>query len=191
MGHVFDTRMVDRLEDPARLEFQNPEKLLALMKSPDGKGFLDFGVGTGYFAFPVYERFQGKGPFFGADIQPEMLSLLKERSLGRFGKEVLKGVLADSFPLPIEAESLGLIWMINVYHEVAERRQTLEELKRLLSPGGSLFIVDWKREETPSGPPMEERVAEVDLYDDLLSAGFDRIRSWDIYPWHMTVQAEK
>lgn len=52
MGHVFNPRMVERLEDPARLEFQNPEKLLSLMKPLDGKGFLDFGVGTGFSLFP-------------------------------------------------------------------------------------------------------------------------------------------
>ncbi|MCL4460526.1 MAG: class I SAM-dependent methyltransferase [Nitrospirae bacterium] len=191
MGHVFNPRMVERLEDPARLEYQNPEKLLSLMKPADGRGFLDFGVGTGFFAFPVYERFGDRGPFFGVDIQPEMLALLKERSLGRFRKEVLKPLLADSFPLPLEPDSIGLIWMVNVYHELDDRKGTLSELKRILSPGGSLFLIDWKREETPNGPPMEERVAEVDIYDDLLSAGFDRIRSWDIYPWHTTVQAEK
>ncbi|OOH84243.1 class I SAM-dependent methyltransferase [Leptospirillum ferriphilum] len=191
MGHVFNPRMVERLEDPARLEFQNPEKLLSLMKPLDGKGFLDFGVGTGFFAFPVYDRYGDKGPFFGVDIQPEMLALLKERSLGRYKREVLKTISASSFPLPLESESIGLMWMVNVYHEIDDRKKTLEELRRLLPPGGSLFLVDWKREETPSGPPMEERVAEVDLYDDLLEAGFDRIRSWDIYPWHMTVQVEK
>ena len=183
--------MVERLEDPARLEFQNPEKLLALMNPLDGRGCLDFGVGTGFFAFPVFERFGDKGPFYGADIQPEMLKLLKEKSLGRFKKEVLKTFLATSFPLPLESESIGLAWMVNVYHEIDDRKKTLEELRRLLSPGGSLFIVDWKREDTPSGPPLEERVEEVDLYDDLLASGFDRIRSWDIYPWHMTVQVEK
>ena len=83
------------------------------------------------------------------------------------------------------------MWMVNVYHELSDRKQTLEEILRLLSPGGSLFIVDWNRTETPVGPPLEERVADVDLYDDLLTAGFDRIRSWDIYPWHMTVQVLK
>lgn len=183
--------MVDRLEDPAREEFQNPKFLIEIMHPPKGQGFLDFGIGTGYFALPLYERFGGTDPFYGVDIQPEMLELLKDRSIKRFGKEVITPVLATKFPLPIPAGSIGLMWMVNVYHELSERKQTLEEILRLLSPGGSLFIVDWNRTETPVGPPLEERVADVDLYDDLLTAGFDKIRSWDIYPWHMTVQVLK
>lgn len=183
--------MVERLEDPAREEFQDPKLLIEIMHPAKGQGFLDFGIGTGYFALPLYERFGGPDPFYGVDIQPEMLELLKDRSIKRFGKEVITPVLATKFPLPIPAGSIGLMWMVNVYHELSERKQTLEEILRLLSPGGSLFIVDWKRTETPVGPPLEERVADVDLYDDLLTAGFDKIRSWDIYPWHMTVQVVK
>uniref|UniRef100_A0A7C3LTJ8 Class I SAM-dependent methyltransferase n=1 Tax=Leptospirillum ferriphilum TaxID=178606 RepID=A0A7C3LTJ8_9BACT len=191
MAHVFNPRMVDRLEDPAREEFQNPKLLIDIMHPLEGQGFLDFGIGTGYFALPVYERFGGSDPFYGVDIQPEMLELLKDRSIKRFGKEVIIPILGTNFPLPIPAGSIGLMWMVNVYHELADKKQTLEEILRLLSPGGSLFIVDWKKTETPFGPPLEERVTDVDLYDDLLTAGFDKLRSWDIYQWHMTVQVLK
>ncbi|MHB1285412.1 MAG: class I SAM-dependent methyltransferase [Leptospirales bacterium] len=189
MAHVFNPKMIDRLDDPKRLEDQNPVKLGEIIHPVPGKGFLDYGVGAGYFAFPLYEKFSGDGPFFGVDIQQEMLDILKKRSQERFGKEIIRPILFEGGNLPIGDGEIGAIWMVNVYHELDDRKATLTELLRILSPEGNLFIVDWKREETPSGPPMEERVLEVDLYDDLLSAGFDRIRSWDLYPWHMTVQA--
>ncbi len=189
MAHVFNPKMIDRLDDPNRLEYQNPKKLADIIHPVPGKGFLDYGVGAGYFAFPLYEIFSESGPFYGVDIQQEMLDILKTRSAERFSGEPIRPVLFSGGRLPIEDAQIGTIWMVNVYHELEDRKAVLRELFRILAPGGSLFIVDWKREETPLGPPLEERVPEVDLYDDLLSVGFDRIRSWDLYPWHMAVQA--
>lgn len=189
MAHVFNPKMIERLDDPKRLEYQNPRKLADIIHPVPGKGFLDFGVGAGYFAFPLYELFSETGPFHGVDIQQEMLDILKKRNIERFGKETIRPILFSGGRLPLSDGEVGVALMVNVYHELEDRKNTLAELFRILAPGGNLFIVDWKREDTPLGPPLEERVLEVDVYDDLLSSGFDRIRSWDLYPWHMTIQA--
>ncbi|MHB8423102.1 MAG: class I SAM-dependent methyltransferase [Leptospirales bacterium] len=191
MGHVFNPKMIERLDDPNRQEYQNPQKLADLIHPVEGKGFLDFGVGAGYFSFPLSERFSGNGPFYGLDIQQEMLDILRKRDIERTGKETIRPILFSGGHLPLSDGEIGIVLMVNVYHEIEDRRATLAELLRILSPAGSLFIIDWKKEETPLGPPLEERVPEVDIYDDLLSSGFDRIRSWDIYPWHVTIQAER
>jgi ubiquinone/menaquinone biosynthesis C-methylase UbiE len=41
-----------------------------------------------------------------------------------------------------------------------EPLRIIEESRRLLKKGGKLLIIDWKKEQTPEGPPMEIRVTE-------------------------------
>lgn len=81
--------------------------------------------------------------------------------------------------------------MANVFHELSESRAMIGEIFRTVSPSGQVFVIDWKNEETPKGPPVSERVSEVTLYDQLIDAGFTRIRSHDLYPWHYVVEALK
>ena len=41
------------------------------------------------------------------------------------------------------------------------------------------------------GPPLSERVPEVEIITSLLEAGFALIRSWEIYSMHLVVEAQK
>lgn len=189
MPHLFDPQNIERLEDPERRNFQNPVTVLDLMTFHLGGGFLDFGSGSGYFTFPAYDRFSDHGPFYAADIQPEMIEIFRKKSLERYGKEPISPLLIEDHKIPLPDMSLENVLMVNVFHELDNRKAVVAEIFRILKAGGSLFVVDWKKEETLKGPPVEERADETDIYDDLLSAGFTRIRSWDVYSWHIVVQA--
>jgi len=51
--------------------------------------------------------------------------------------------------------------MINLYHELEDPLKMLEESRRLLKKGGKLMIIDWKKGETPEGPPLELRLQKL------------------------------
>lgn len=187
--HRFDPKNIERLESPDRKVEQNPDSLFSLMGFSLGGGFLDFGAGSGYFTFPAYDRFKDHGPFYAADIQPEMLEIFRQKSRERYGGEPISTLDLSDHRIPLPDEAVENAIMVNVFHELDDREATLSEILRVLKKGGSLFIVDWKKIETPTGPPMEERAEEADIYDSLLAAGFTRIRSWDVYRWYVAVQA--
>ncbi len=189
MPHLFDPKNIERLEDPERTDFQNPSVVLDLMAFNLGGGFLDFGSGSGYFTFPAYDRFSDHGPFYAADIQTEMIQIFKKKSLEKYGKEPISPLVIQDHKIPLPEMAIENVLMVNVFHELDNPKSVLAEIFRILKAGGSLFVVDWKKEKTPKGPPPEERADEVDIYDDLLSAGFMKIRSWDVYSWHIVVQA--
>ena len=49
-------KLVARFEDPARAEWQKPEKIVASLEPLDRKTVADIGTGTGYFAFPIAKK---------------------------------------------------------------------------------------------------------------------------------------
>ena len=191
MAHVFNPSLLHRLDDPKRQEYQNPQSLIEKMQPVANTSLLDFGAGAGYFTFPIARAFPENNPVHVVDIQKEMLDHLIKRSKEQELSARMEPHLLEAFPLSISDGSVGLAWMVNVFHEIDDRKTSLSEIFRVLAPGGSLFIVDWKPEETPMGPPLSERVPEVGIITSLLEAGFSLIRSWEIYSMHLVIEAQK
>jgi len=191
MAHVFNPALLHRLDDPARQDYQNPQKLIELMHPLPDKSLLDYGAGAGYFTFPVAKAFPLNNPVHVLDIQKEMIDHLLKRAGDQGLSERIAPHQLESFPIDLPDDSVGLAWMVNVFHEISDRKSSLSEIFRILSPGASLFIIDWKPEETPLGPPLSERVPEVGIITSLLDAGFSLIRSWDIYQMHLVIEAQK
>jgi len=55
----------------------------------------------------------------------------------------------------------------------------------------TLAKVDWKKGETPSGPPQEIRVAVEQIRSDIGGAGFVGIREHPVLPYHTFVTGKK
>jgi ubiquinone/menaquinone biosynthesis C-methylase UbiE len=81
--------------------------------------------------------------------------------------------------------------MINLHHELEQPQKILDEARRLLTKGGKLLIIDWKKEETPEGPPIEIRVTEETIESQMLSAGFRDIVKYAVLPYHHFLVGEK
>lgn len=191
MAHVFNPALLHRLDDPKRQDYQNPQNLIEKMHPVANKFLLDFGAGAGYFTFPIARAFPENNPVHVVDIQKELMDHLLKRAKDLELSGRIEPHLIETFPISIPDCSVGLAWMVNVFHEIAERKTSLSEIHRILAPGASLFIVDWKPEETPMGPPLSERVPEVEIITSLLEAGFSLIRSWEIYSMHLVIEAQK
>ena len=153
MAHVFNPSLLHRLDDPKRQEYQNPQSLIEKMHPVANTSLLDFGAGAGYFTFPIAKAFPENNPVHVVDIQKEMLDHLIKRAKEQELSARMEPHLLEAFPLSISDGSVGLAWMVNVFHEIDDRKTSLSEIFRVLAPGGSLFIADWKPEETPMGPP--------------------------------------
>jgi ubiquinone/menaquinone biosynthesis C-methylase UbiE len=152
---------------------------------------LDFGAGAGYFTFPIARAFPENNPVHVVDIQKEMLEHLVKRAKDQDLSGRIEPHLLEAIEIPIPDGTVGLAWMVNVFHEIDDRKTSLSEIFRVLAPGASLFIVDWNPAETPMGPPLSERVPEVEIITSLLEAGFSLIRSWEIYSMHLVIEAQK
>lgn len=65
------------------------------------------------------------------------------------------------------------IHLANVFHEIDDKDFMLAEVKRVLSVGGKLVIIDWKKMEMDMGPPVSERLSPEEVILICSKNGFE------------------
>ncbi|MGC8569758.1 class I SAM-dependent methyltransferase [Caldivirga sp.] len=67
---------------------------------------------------------------------------------------------ADSLSIP--DHSVDVVLLAFSFHDMANKESVVGEIKRVIKPSGKVIIVDWVKEKTPIGPPLEIRLSEED-----------------------------
>lgn len=188
MPHKFDPANVGNLDRPDRAEWQPVGAFLDLLRPREGGEYADLGCGAGYFTIAVAERIGPRGTVYALDVQPEMLRELRARIRERELDNILP-ILSRERELPLPDGAIEALWTANTFHELDAPFEVMLEVRRVLRRDGRAFVIDWKREETPVGPPVEERVGVADVLETLRRAKFREIREHDVYPHHHVVEA--
>lgn len=133
-----------------RLLDRSPRKFIKLLRVQPDWAVMDFGCGPGFYTIP-FARVAKR--VVGVDIQPEMLE--KAESYAKKAGVKVEFVESDGTRIPLPDESLDLVFLNLVYHEIEDKKTTLFEFRRLLKPGGNVAIRE-KTENTllPVGPPV-------------------------------------
>lgn len=174
--------MLGRLEDPDRLRWQRPARLVQALGLRPGQTVAEIGAGSGYLVRRVARVVGPRGRVYAVDVEPRMLPVLIE-GLRRGGLDNVTPVLGrDDDPL-LPARSCDLVLVVNTYHHLRGGPRYLRRLRRLLRPGGRLVNVDFHRRETPVGPPVERRVARETFLRDARRAGFRLVREATFLPY--------
>lgn len=169
--HKFDPAHLDRLLSPQRREWQDPEQILSALGLQAGERLADVGVGPGYFALEGARLVGPSGAVYGCDIEPLMLERLAQEARSA-GLSQIHPVHCGESHLPLPDGAVDAVFLANVFHELHDPTEMLREIHRILSPGGRLLIVDWKKEETPVGPPLHERKSPEEVTETVVPVGF-------------------
>jgi ubiquinone/menaquinone biosynthesis C-methylase UbiE len=157
-----------KLEDPARLTWLPPAEVVQRLALQPGMKVADIGAGTGYFSIPMGRAVGATGKVFAVDVQPEMLAMLREKLLSAETPENVSLHQGDASHVPLPDASVDLVFFANVWHELNDYPAVLQEARRILAPGGSMAIVDWRSEvPPPPGPPQDHRVSATEVAEAL------------------------
>ncbi|MCW2278395.1 class I SAM-dependent methyltransferase [Heliophilum fasciatum] len=168
--HKFNPEQLAKLENPERRRKLPPEAIVQLMQVQAGDQVADIGAGIGYVAIPLGHAVGANGKVFACDTSPAMLEA--GQALTPSELKQIEWKLSEESRLPIDDHCCQAAVLVAVYHELHEPAAMLQELRRILAPGGRLLIVDWKAEATLSGPPLNHRVAAATVIKQLENAGF-------------------
>ena len=114
---------------------------------PPASRLLEIGIGTGRIAIPLMQRGYA---VFGIDLSRRMMERLSLNLPANLNPPGLAE--ANAGFLPFASASFDAVVTVHVFHLIAEWRQTLAEIRRILRPGGSLIHgLDWRPEDAPSG----------------------------------------
>ena len=142
MGH----EGADWLERPERQEEERPDLLLGELKIKPGDKVADIGAGTGYHTRRMAELVGREGTVFAVDIEPKMLESLKERTSAA-GLHNVKLVLGTLKSPRLPRDSLDLVLMVDVYHELEFPYEMVQEICWALKPGGRIALVEFRGED--------------------------------------------
>ena len=139
--------------------------VMDLAKVAPGMSVADIGAGEGYYTVRLAARVGPKGHVLAQDIDEGALARLGART----AREHLANVsinqgTADDPRLP--TESFDRIFMIHMYHEIAEPYAFLWRIWPALKEGGQIAVVDLDR------PSDRHGIAPAQLSCEFASVGF-------------------
>jgi ubiquinone/menaquinone biosynthesis C-methylase UbiE len=185
----FDPAKLRKLNDPKRLEYLEPALIWETLALSNPHVLVDIGAGTGFFAV-LFLRKLARGKVYACDISDVMISWMKEKLLQETGEAVIPVRMEES-SVPLPDDMADLVYMINLHHELEEPGKIIAESLRMLKNGGKLAIIDWKKEETPEGPPLSIRVTEEDIRRQMAEGGFSNVAAHGVLKFHNFVTGEK
>ena len=138
---TYDKTVSKELERFAGITHQGLlDRLLQLAQPKDGDSVLDVGTGTGWLAIRCALKME-EGQIIGVDITPEMLAqaALNAEKVGV--RERVQFALASAMNLPYPDNQFDvMLSSIALHHTTVS--QSLDEMVRVLKPGGRIAIAD-------------------------------------------------
>ena len=136
--------------------------IIKALKIHPGQNILDAGCGNGYMSKEFAKLVGSAGKIYAIDAYEESIKQLKsETDYGNMA--VMLGDITKK--TEIEDSSIDLIYLSMVFHGFtsSQRVSFLNEVKRILKPGGILAIVEINKGDTPFGPPTDVRVSPEEM----------------------------
>ncbi|HYJ87051.1 MAG TPA: class I SAM-dependent methyltransferase, partial [Pyrinomonadaceae bacterium] len=141
-----ETATAQRYDSARSLPSETKSLWLEAVRSavPDGaiKRVLDLGCGTGRFTSALGETFGCSA--VGVEPSRAMLDVASAR--GDANVQLRQG---DAANIPLEDHSVDLVFMSQVFHHLPNPERALDEINRVLTPGGYLAIRNGTREHNP------------------------------------------
>ena len=152
---------------PSSYWMQDNDPIFERINLKEGDCFVDLGCGTGDYTIHASKITGDSGMVYALDKWEEMIDNLaetvKNRDIGN-----IKPILCDiAGELPLEDNCADAALVATVLHHSfnpLEKGETMfREVSRILKPGGRLFIIECKKENTPYGPPIEKRLSPTEI----------------------------
>ena len=159
-GLTFDAaaaRRIERIYSTPDVAGQRARFLQLLAPRP-GERILDVGIGPGFLTYDLLPIVGNDGLVAGVDFSPVMVELAKQRCAGR---GPLDFQVADATALPFADASFDAVTSCQVYEYVPDLEKALAEVRRVLRPGGRVFILDTDWDSVVWNTAQPERMRRV------------------------------
>ncbi len=160
-----------RFDSPEREAWQKPAEVVALLGVEPGMTVVDLGAGTGYFLSHLSAAAGEGGRVLALDPEADMIRFMAERAQ----REGLANVEPRRIPFDdpqLEPASADRVLIVNTWHHIEQRADYAGKLLAALKPGGRVYVVDFTR-DSPSGPPVEERLRYEQVIAELEGGGLE------------------
>jgi ubiquinone/menaquinone biosynthesis C-methylase UbiE len=162
------------------MAFSDPAQILDQVGLSEGHIVADLGAGSGFYTLAA-AKLVGSGKVYAVDVQADLLARIKNaaHAANLHNIEVLHGDMERLGGTRIRECSVDIALICNVLFQVEKKDDFLNEVKRILKPGGRVVLVDWADSFGGMGPAAEHVISEQDAEELFKKHGFTFINSID------------
>ncbi len=189
ISHVMGFAGASWLERADRDAEEATSELVAALPLDADDVVADIGAGTGYFTFRMAPRVP-QGKVLAVDIQQEMLDVMAAR-IERGNVQNVALVKGNESNPNLPADSVDLILMVDVYHELSYPYEMGQAMAAALKQGGKFVLIEYRGED-PSVPikPLH-KMTEKQARKEMEAAGLRWVETRDFLPQQHFMVFEK
>lgn len=187
-GKKFDPKNLQKLNNPQRLIDIPPDYVWEKLNIEKPGVFVDIGAGTAFFSVAFLQRSK-TSTIYACDASEVMIRWVKENVSPKYPNII--PIKTEEHHVPLDDGIADLVFMINLHHELDNPSLTVEESNRILKPDGKIFVVDWKKQDMPEGPPAKIRFLPEQVKEQLVNTGFKQVAIYDELQKHFLVVGKK
>jgi ubiquinone/menaquinone biosynthesis C-methylase UbiE len=175
------------LDETTRRSWYNPEAILQGLQA--GMVFADIGCGDGFFSILAAKKVGKNGKVYAVDIDSSAIEKLKRKA----DAEGLKNITPEVGKAEEAVFCRGCadyVFFSMDLHDFSDPAKVLQNGKEMMTTGGRLIDLDWKKQEMPFGPPVSIRFSEEKAVSLIRSAGFTVTEVGEAGLYHYVVTAK-
>jgi precorrin-6B methylase 2 len=179
------------LERPEREAEERPTEVIDALGLRGGEVVADLGAGSGYFTFRIAPKVGKAGSVLAVEIQDEMIETLRRRIRDQkiSNVEVVKGAANDPH---LPANSVDLVLLVDVYHELSYPFEVMTAVRQALKPGGRVVFVEYRKEDPKVRIKAVHKMSVEQLEKEMQAVGLVRQRTLETLPFqHIVIFAKR
>lgn len=168
----------------------NAKTVLRAVGVGHGQVVGDLGCGgKGYFTLQAAKMVGDKGIVYAFDILKSALSSVASRA--RMERLENVSTVWTNLEIPGAAQvqdgRLDLALLFNILYQAEHRDRVMQEAVRLVRPGGTIAVVDWRKGAGPIGPEQNERMDIEEVRRLAKGLGLREHREFDPGDYHFGI----
>ena len=171
------------------MNFSDPRANVLQMGLREGMKVGDLGAGTGHYTLAASKVVGSTGRVYAIDIQEDVLKHLHDSAMRSQCRnvETIWGNFEKLRGTTLRDETLDGVILSNVLFQLDDKEGTLQEIKRILKPGGKLLVIDWAGAYGGMGPHPDHVVTEHAAEELFINGGFYKVKDFRSGPHHYSI----
>ena len=174
------------LEREEREQEERGDLLLRELGLKAGMTVADVGAGTGYYARRMAPLVGSGGQVLAVDVQPQMIEMLSALAK-KANLTNIKPVLGAVDDVKLEAASVDVAIMVDVYHELEFPFEVMQSLVRALKPNGRVVFVEYRLEDPKVPIKLIHKMSEAQIRKEAARHDLVYERTARTLPWQHVV----
>jgi cyclopropane fatty-acyl-phospholipid synthase-like methyltransferase len=164
--------------------------MLGQLNLKTGMTVCDMGCGNGFYSLKMAKMVGPQGTILGVDVQPEMLQFLRTR-MEKEGVDNITPILGSFHNPRLPRNTVDVILMVDVYHELSHPEIMLRAMRDSLKPGGQIILLEYREEDDRVPIKPLHKMNKIQILKEYEANGFRVASQFDKLPWQHMMFFEK